>query len=374
MVRGNRHLLRIVAPPATGITRDITDNAERLSHDAVAVDDAGLFAGGAEPAPDDRRVSRHPMRAPQCCAWQAPVLPTDHEPKTRPYPMNRTTTSPFDIKSATIQGLSLVLRSTNIGVIDGDLAARVASAGDLFTNAPVLINVSALTSDGTADKLELTRLINLLRRHTMRAVGIVGATGLLLKQAHALGLMEEEEVQPRVRRDTPQPEPESASAPVVAMDPTGEATDGQPMADLFADTPLAPPPAESASPQETAPAAGPASAAQTTPTMVVDRPLRSGQRIYARGGDLVVLGVVSHGAEVIADGNIHVYGPLRGRAIAGANGDTDARIFAAVMEPELLSIAGTYRTTDKPLADEVHGKPAQVRLHGDKMLIEPLKS
>jgi len=287
--------------------------------------------------------------------------------------MNRTTTSPFDIKSATIQGLSLILRSTNIDMIDGDLAARVASAGDLFTNAPVLINVTALTSDGVADKLELTRLINLLRRHTMRAVGIVGATGLLLKQAQALGLMEEEEVQPRARRDAPQPEPESAPAPAVAIDPAGEAMDGLPMADLFADTP-APPPAKSPSTQETAAVTGPASAAQTTPTMVVDRPLRSGQRIYARGGDLVVLGVVSHGAEVIADGNIHVYGPLRGRAIAGANGDTDARIFAAVMEPELLSIAGTYRTTDKPLADEVHGKPAQVRLHGDKMLIEPLKS
>ncbi len=285
--------------------------------------------------------------------------------------MNRTTTSPFDIKSATIQGLSLILRSTNIDMIQGDLAARVASAGDLFTNAPVLINVAALTSDGTADKLELTRLINLLRRHTMRAVGIVGATGLLLKQAHALGLMEEEEVQPRARRDAPQPE--SAPAQAVAMGPMGEATDDLPMADLFADTPT-PPPAESASLQEVAAAAEPPSAAQTTPTMVVDRPLRSGQRIYARGGDLVVLGVVSHGAEVIADGNIHVYGPLRGRAIAGANGDTDARIFAAVMEPELLSIAGTYRTTDKPLADEVHGKPAQVRLHGDKMLIEPLKS
>ena len=120
--------------------------------------------------------------------------------------MNRTTTSPFDIKSATIQGLSLVLRSTNLGVIEADLAARVASAGDLFTNAPVLINVAALTADGTAEKLELTRLINLMRRHTMRAVGIVGAAGLLLKQAQALGLTEEEDIQPRTRSKPPEPE------------------------------------------------------------------------------------------------------------------------------------------------------------------------
>ena len=110
----------------------------------------------------------------------------------------------------------------------------------------------------------------------------------------------------------------------------------------------------------------------SAPTRVVDRPVRSGQRIYARGGDLVVLGLVSHGAEVIADGNIHVYGPLRGRAIAGASGDAQARIFAAAMEPELVAIAGTYRTTDKPLGKDVLGKPAQVRLRDDKLLVDPL--
>ncbi|MCW5640757.1 MAG: septum site-determining protein MinC [Rhodoferax sp.] len=289
--------------------------------------------------------------------------------------MNRTTTSPFDIKSASIQGLSLVLRSANLGVIEADLAARVASAGDLFTNAPVLINVAALTADGTADKLELTRLINLLRRHTMRAVGIVGAKGLLLKQAQALGLMEEEEIQPRPRPRTAEPEPEPAQVSVPAA--AGAAAPAQPTAvataDLFGDTAVAAPPMAAPAPEPAASAA-PGPEAQTAPTRVIDRPLRSGQRVYARGGDLVVLGLVSHGAEVIADGNIHVYGPLRGRAIAGANGDAEARIFAAAMEPELISIAGTYRTTDKPLADDVLGKPAQVRLDGDKMLIEPLKS
>jgi septum site-determining protein MinC len=298
--------------------------------------------------------------------------------------MNRTTTSPFDIKSATIQGLALVLRSANLGVIEGDLAARVASAGDLFTNAPVLINVTALTADGTAEKLELTRLINLLRRHTMRAVGIVGATGMLLKQAQALGLVEEEDIQPRARHKSPEQEPEpepavasaeaSAPAPDLPPPPLAETSERLMMGDLFGDTAVeVAPPAPDAALQVTAVPAV-AAEALVTPTRVIDRPLRSGQRIYARGGDLVVLGLVSHGAEVIADGNIHVYGPLRGRAIAGANGDVDARIFAAVMEPELISIAGTYRTTDKPLADDVRGKPAQVRLDGDKMLIEPLKS
>ena len=108
------------------------------------------------------------------------------------------------------------------------------------------------------------------------------------------------------------------------------------------------------------------------PTMVVDKPLRSGQQVYARGADLVVLAMVSFGAEVIADGDIHVYAPLRGRAMAGARGNTQARIFSTCMEPQLLSIAGMYRTTDTELPDNVRGKPAQVRLDGEKLLIEPL--
>jgi septum site-determining protein MinC len=86
--------------------------------------------------------------------------------------------------------------------------------------------------------------------------------------------------------------------------------------------------------------------------------------VYARGSDLVVLAVVSFGAEVIADGNIHVYAPLRGRAIAGASGNTEARIFAACMEAQLVSIAGLYRSGDGAVPAELRGKPAQVRLQG----------
>ncbi|MNL63382.1 Septum site-determining protein MinC [compost metagenome] len=77
---------------------------------------------------------------------------------------------------------------------------------------------------------------------------------------------------------------------------------------------------------------------------------------------------------MIADGNIHVYAPLRGRAIAGARGNTEARIFSTCMEPQLVSIAGIYRTTETALPEEVAGKPAQVRLDGEKLLIEPLRN
>ena len=114
-----------------------------------------------------------------------------------------------------------------------------------------------------------------------------------------------------------------------------------------------------------------------TGTMVVDKPLRSGQKIYARGADLVILAMVNPGAEVVADGNIHVYAPLRGKAMAGASGNIHARIFSTCLEPELISIAGIYRTSEKPLADDVRGKAAQVRLSNDgqdKLLIEALKT
>ena len=103
--------------------------------------------------------------------------------------------------------------------------------------------------------------------------------------------------------------------------------------------------------------------------------MRSGQQVYARGRDLVLLAMVNPGAEVIADGHIHVYAPLRGRAIAGARGNTEARIFSTCLEPQLVSIAGIYRTSETALPDTVRGKPAQIRLAGDeldKLLIEPL--
>jgi septum site-determining protein MinC len=136
--------------------------------------------------------------------------------------------------------------------------------------------------------------------------------------------------------------------------------------------------AEAPAPAPAQPAAQPA--AQTPPAsgaLVIDKPLRSGQQVYARGRDLVMLAMVNAGAEVIADGHIHVYAPLRGRAIAGARGDADARIFALSMEAELLSIAGLYRTGEMPLLAAVWGKPTQVRLlagsDGNRLVFDPLK-
>ena len=112
--------------------------------------------------------------------------------------------------------------------------------------------------------------------------------------------------------------------------------------------------------------------------MYIDRPLRSGQQVYARGGDLVVLAAVNAGAEVIADGNIHVYAPLHGRALAGASGSGEARIFCTRFDAELVSVAGLYRTFDGGVPVELVGKPVQVRLpqgsgeEAGKLIVEAL--
>ncbi|QMT31244.1 septum site-determining protein MinC [Alysiella filiformis] len=105
------------------------------------------------------------------------------------------------------------------------------------------------------------------------------------------------------------------------------------------------------------------------PTIVVSTPVRTGQQVYAEQADLIVLGIVSPGAEVIADGNIHIYAPLRGRAIAGASGDTKARIFVQSMQAELVSIAGIYRVFDQKLPPHLHRQAVQIELQDDRLAI-----
>ena len=108
--------------------------------------------------------------------------------------------------------------------------------------------------------------------------------------------------------------------------------------------------------------------------MVINRPLRSGQRVYARNTDLIVIGVVSRGAEVIADGNIHVYGPLRGKAMAGARGDTSARIFTTQLDPELVAVAGVYRVIETGLDASLQNKPAIISLNGESLQLDSLSN
>ena len=123
------------------------------------------------------------------------------------------------------------------------------------------------------------------------------------------------------------------------------------------DVPVSPPPAQNVTP--------------VTKTRMIDVPIRSGQRIYAPNCDLIVTSHVSAGAELIADGNIHVYGMMRGRALAGASGDRDAQIFCTHLTAELVSIAGEYWLSDN-IPAEFYGKAARLRLADDALTVQPL--
>jgi septum site-determining protein MinC len=258
----------------------------------------------------------------------------------------------FVIKSASIEGLALVLKTSDLAILRSELHQRF---GDTPLSAtPLLFDVSNV--DAAEQDLRLAELVDLARQYQLQPVAIVGAHGALLDDALRLGLGDLTDVGYGVKRPTPEKRRDAGSTP-----PPQPATPEQ-LAQL-----------EATQRQAIADAVNEALSTRTAPTLVVTKPMRSGQRIYAQGGDLIVCGMVSHGAEVLADGHVHVYGPLRGRAIAGARGNTSARIFTSCMEPDLYAIAGIYNTTDIPLAKEIQGKPAQVRLDGERLIVEPLK-
>ncbi len=137
-----------------------------------------------------------------------------------------------------------------------------------------------------------------------------------------------------------------------------------------APAPAEPPVAAQPEPQSPVPAASDAPL-QMVESRLITAPVRSGQRIYARNSDLIVTAQVSAGAEIIADGCIHIYGSLRGRAIAGAQGDESARIFCRDLQAELLAIAGRYKVADD-IGDAVRGRPVQIYLDGEKLCVDPL--
>ena len=271
-------------------------------------------------------------------------------------------TSVFELKSAALTVLALQLKTPDLASLAEALAARYGATPGLFEHEPLCVDLSLLRDE--AELPDFEGLVALLRRHGFNPMAARGGNPEQMAAALSAGLAE--------APDVSQPRPEAAAA-VAAEAPAAVPEEAAP---AQAELPLAEP-AEDRTPVPAAevagPAPGPAEPAPAPATVIIDKPLRSGQQVYARGADLIVLAVVSFGAEVIADGSIHVYAPLRGRAIAGAQGDTQARIFAACMEPQLVSIAGTWRTTEAGLPPEVAGKPAQVRLDGDKLLFEPLK-
>ena len=238
----------------------------------------------------------------------------------------------FEFKSATLPLIAVILKTADLGVLAEALDAQLADSPDFFDQEPVVIDLSQLEQSDAAAALDFPALRALLARHQTQPIAVRGGSDAQNAAARAAGL--------------------SVTAMPVPPSPSPRP---------------APPPAEAPQPQIVREVPVPANG-----TLVIDKPLRSGQQVYARGGDVVVTAVVSFGAEVIADGNVHVYAPLRGKAIAGARGNTEARIFSTCMEALLVAIAGIYRTNEVPLPDPVLGKPAQIRLDGKKLVIDPI--
>jgi len=258
----------------------------------------------------------------------------------------------FELRSGSVDTLLFVVKTTDLDAMRAELTRRFEATPEFFANDVVAIDVRRLADDERVPLADIAKLLDSVR---MRPVGVVANTQQVWAGESGLPLLEA-----RDRRG-------AAAKP--ADEEGGEAA-GETPAAAAAATPVVAA-AESAAAGVT-PATEPVRLANAPQTTVVDKPLRSGQRIYAKG-DLVVLGLVSYGAEVIAEGNIHIYAPLRGRALAGVHGNHDARIFCTCLEPELISIAGIYRTTENPLPADVLGKPVQIWLDEEKLMIEPLR-
>ena len=228
----------------------------------------------------------------------------------------------------------LRIRTTDPQALLSELAARVAEAPQLFERAGVCLDLGML--GGPAQPNELRAVLDVVKQAGMLPVGLVEAGDEVEALARALEL----------------PVIAPAPARIAARAP---AADVQATSDPSPEPPAPPPPAIEAS--------------QTSFSALMHHQLvRSGQRLYARNRDLVVTAAVGAGAEVIADGCVHVYGPLRGRALAGARGDVGAGIFCQEFHAELVSIAGVFRVFETIPAD-LAGKPVQAWLEGDDLRI-----
>lgn len=301
----------------------------------------------------------------------------------------------LDFKSATLYAVRVVLHSANMQDLTDALDKRMHDAGSFFENEPVVIDASRLEA-----LLDWQALVDALRKHNLPPIGAIGSAANAAG-ALAVGLAHVELSTPPARAAQNNaavttdaldaPVPTQPAAAIACGDVTATPDDATAIQDTAApiaaatqaDTtaaaalsvePASPTPAlgraATAGPDSATPAAR---APQSASALVITKPLRSGQRVYARHSDLIVIGMVSQGAEVIADGNIHVYGPLRGKAMAGARGDASARIFTTELDAELLAVAGVYRVVEARLDGNLRNRPALVRLDGDSLRIESLK-
>lgn len=224
----------------------------------------------------------------------------------------------FDMKAGSYTLPCLVVREDDADALGAYLAEQIARLPRFFEQAPVVIDLGQYPADQPLHSFPM--IVGTIRGYGMIPVGVRGAPDALCEQARLLELA----VMPKLRQRRKE------------QSVTGNAG-------IATERPHA-----------------------TTPTLVVEQPVRSGQRIYARDGDLVLLAGVSSGAEVMADGHIHAYGPVRGRILAGVRDNAGARIFCRDMGAELVAIAGHYQVSED-LPSEFMRHPVQIALRGDAL-------
>lgn len=231
----------------------------------------------------------------------------------------------FEIKSARTDALAVYLHNADAAALDAALAKCAAQYREL--NLPLILDMQ----DFRPSEADLPAVLAVFRRHRLPVAALRHSDEAWAATAADNGL-------PFTPPGKERPVPlETADAGTVA-EITGEIA------------------------SETAKQAG-------YPTVLVAEPVRTGQQVYAENADLIVTGTVSEGAELIADGNIHIYASMRGRALAGAKGRRDARIFIHSMQAELVSIAGIYRNFEQQLPEHLYRKPVQIHLQDDRLVI-----
>lgn len=248
---------------------------------------------------------------------------------------------PIEFRNVSLGATVAVLRETRPPLLADALHKMLGGMPDFFSGEAAILDFAELGE--APGQIDWAGLLSLLRRFQLQPIGVRNLHPEHAANARKAGLA----VLDGVAID----ERKSSSVPPA---------------------PAAAPAPQAAAPQTTV---SPPANIQAG-TMFVDRPVRSGQQVYARGGDLVLLAGMSNGAEIIADGSIHCYGPLRGRALAGAQGNASARIISTNFGPEIVSIAGVYKTFEQGIPADIAGKPATVRLAGSateqRLGIEPL--
>lgn len=232
----------------------------------------------------------------------------------------------FQLKGSMLAITVMELAHNDLERLDQQLAEKVAQAPAFFSNTPLVLALDKLPED--EGQLDLAALMTLCRQHGLRTLAVRASR--------------EDDIAAASELDLPVLPPSGARERV--LDPTAGA---------------AKQPEKPAEPE-------------VKPSKIITSPVRGGQQVYAQGGDLIVLAPVSAGAELLADGNIHVYAPMRGRALAGIKGNEQARIFCQQMGAELLSIAGHYKTAEDLRREPLWGQAVHVSLSGDVLNITRL--